>query len=94
MFLWMISSTPRADANVCIVHNEVSNIFPARAPYADFRSVPAQVTHTVAVNVKLSRKYSVSLTDITTFSQDPNVSPFLGICNKNSIRYSYVSYFV
>ena len=34
---------------------------------------------TNAGNVKLSRKYSVSLTDITSVSQDPNVSSSLNI---------------
>lgn len=40
-----------------------------------------QNTRTEAANVKLSGKYSVSLTDITTLSQDPNVSVLRVILN-------------
>jgi hypothetical protein len=73
-------ASSRADANVRSVHHEVKKLFPrVRASHADFLSMPTQVTRTEAANVKLSRKYSVSLTDITTLSQDPNVSGLLGI---------------
>jgi hypothetical protein len=40
-----------------------------------------QNTRAEAANVKLSGKYSVSLTDITTLSQDPNVSVLRVILN-------------